>query len=340
MQYLYVLVSSPNDTYYEQFLMSVASLRFLMPDAHVILLCDSKTRESLTGKRSGHEKFVSQTITVDVHADVSQVEISRWIKTSMRRHVAGDFLFIDCDTVIVENISAIAEMGIKFGACLDKHSLIDRHGKGDRIIEKDRRLGFTSYLSNRHFNSGVIFCADTPETHRVFERWHELWLFGNSQGTVRDQPSFNMAVFENAPLFTELDGTWNCQISFNGLSFLASSKIIHYFASDLVLHKSPFVLASDSIFRKIKEAGTIPDGVMELLKNPRAAFAQETRIMAGEDVFYVLNSSFFKSLVLLRRKFPWFFGLLNRLALAGEKIAKYFLVKMSKKKDGGIKFYG
>jgi len=339
MQYLYVLVSSPGDIYYEQFFLSVTSLKLLMPDANVVLLCDSGTKENLIKKRSGHERLVSQTIAVNVPVGMSQVEISRWVKTSMCRHVSGDFLFIDCDTIITNDLSSISKAEIKFGACLDKHSMIDRHSKGNSIIEKDKQLGFTSYLSNRHINSGVIFCADTPETHRLFDRWHELWLFGNSKNTVRDQPSFNMAIYENSALFTEMDGTWNCQISFNGLPFLSDSKIIHYFASDLVQHKSPFLLASDDIFREIKETGTIPDKALGLLKNPRAAFASEVRIVTGENILHVLNSNIFETLLLLRQKTPSLFGVFNHLGFLGKKITKSFLVRSSKKKDGGTKYY-
>ena len=339
MQYLYVLVSSQNDIYYEQFLQSVVSLRFFMPDAHVVLLCDSATKKNLVGKRSGYEKFISRTITVEAPVNMSQVEISRWIKTSIRRHINGDFLFIDCDTVITDDLSSIYKTGIKFGACLDKHSMIDRHGKSNSIIEKDKELGFTSYFSNRHINSGVIFCTDTPETHRFFDRWHELWFFSNSKNTVRDQPSFNMAIYEKSSLFTELDGIWNCQIAFNGLPFLSDAKIIHYFASDLVQHTSPYALASDDIFMEIKKTGVIPDKSMELLKNPRAAFASEVRIVAGKDMLNVLNSNAFEMLLFLWQKMPGLFCLFNRLGFMGKKIVKFFLVRSSRKKDGGIKYY-
>lgn len=47
MTYVYVLVSSRNDLYYEQALMSAFSLRNLMPDANIILLVDSKTEDSI-----------------------------------------------------------------------------------------------------------------------------------------------------------------------------------------------------------------------------------------------------------------------------------------------------
>ena len=339
MQYLYVLVSSQSDVYYEQFLLSLVSLRLLMPDADVVLLYDSATKENLAEKRSGYKRFVSRTVTIDSPAGMSQVEISRWLKTSMRRHVNGDFLFIDCDTIITDDLYSISKARITLGACLDKHSMIDRHGKGNSVIEKDKQLGFTSYFSNRHINSGVIFCADVPEMHTFFDRWHELWLFGNGKNTIRDQPSFNMAIHENPSLFTELGGTWNCQIAFNGLPFLSDAKIIHYFASDLVQHASPFALASNDIFMKIKKTGVVPDGALELLKNPRAAFVSEVRIVAGEDMLYVLNSNVFEALLLLRQRVPGLFSLFNRLGFMGKKIAKSFLVRSSRRKDGGIKYY-
>jgi lipopolysaccharide biosynthesis glycosyltransferase len=339
MQYLYTLTSSLNDTYYEQFLLSVSSLRLLMPDVEVILLCDSKTKETFTGKRSGYEKFVSKVIVADVPSAMSQVEVSRWIKTSMRRLVSGDFLFIDCDTIITDDLSSITELSIQFGACLDKHSLVDRHGKRNSIIEIEKQLGFTSYLSGKHFNSGVILCADIPETHAIFNRWHELWLFSNSKNIVRDQPSFNMAIYENSSFFTELDGTWNCQIAFNGLPYLTNSKTIHYFASDLVMHTSPYILASDNFYKKIKETGVIPNEVLELLKNPRAAFASEARIIADEDMLTIMNSSLFEFVFLMKKNAPAFFNFLNRLCFIGKKIVKFILVRTSRKKDNGIKYY-
>jgi hypothetical protein len=308
-----------------------------MPTAEITLLCDSKTKETLTGKRHEYEKLVSNIIIADAPFSMSQLEVSRWIKTSMRRLITGDFLFIDSDTIVTDDLSSIYGTGIKFGACLDKHSIIDNHGKRDNILNNNKHLGFTS--SSRHYNSGVIFCADIFETHEIFNRWHELWLFSNKKNIVRDQPSFNMAIYENPSLFTELDGTWNCQIAFNGLPYLSNSKIIHYFASNLVMHTSPFLLASDEIFMKIKETGFIPDETLELLKNPRAAFVPESRIIAGDDTLYVINSSLFEIILWTRQKIPWFFNFINCLCSVNKKIAKFFLMMGNKKKDGGIKFY-
>ena len=146
MQYVYTLTSTQNDDYYEQFLLSAASLKLLMPNADVILICDSKTKETLVGKRCEYEKIVSKTITVDAPGDLSQIEVSRWIRTSMRRLVQGDFLFLDGDTIVTGGLSSIFDCGINFGACLDKHFLISSHSKKDSIIDKNAHLGFDSHI--------------------------------------------------------------------------------------------------------------------------------------------------------------------------------------------------
>ena len=55
MKYVYVLVSSPNDLYYEQALMSVYSLRRHMKDADVVFLVDDTTAASFFGKPFQHK---------------------------------------------------------------------------------------------------------------------------------------------------------------------------------------------------------------------------------------------------------------------------------------------
>ena len=331
MQYLYTLTSTPDDNYYEQFLLSITSLKIQMPDAEIVLLCDTKTKETLTDKRKEYKNFVLKTITADSPPDYSQIEISRWIKTSMRRLVEGDFLFIDCDTVITDDLSSVVKENKIFAACLDKHTYIKKHSKSDFIIQNDKKLGFSSYLSDKHFNSGVIFCADKPETHKIFNRWHELWLFSKRKNILRDQPAFNMAIHENISFFSELDGTWNCQIAFNGLPYLSDSKIIHYFSTDLVFNESPFIPANIEIFKNIKNSGSIPDNVLKLIKNSRSAFSSESQIIAGKEILFVVNSSLFQLIYLLKIKLPFLFNFLNCLCSFFKKTAKNSIIKNTKK---------
>ena len=313
MKILYVLASNPKDTYYEQFLLSLTSLKLVSPELETILLCDTKTKETLTGNRTEYQKLISQVITVEAPGAMTQSEVSRWLKTSMRSHVKGDFLFIDSDTIITENISSISELGLAFAACLDKHSTLESHHMREYIISNNGKLNFNAHLSIPHYNSGIIFCKDTTETHNLFNRWHELWLFSNSRNIPVDQPSFNQAISENYSIFKELHGIWNCQICYNGLPFLAKSKIIHYFASSLNSLNPPFILASDSILKQIKESGKIPEIALKHLENPRAAFVSESRIITDNEMELV-NSFIFSKLLWLKKRKPGLFDKLNNLS--------------------------
>ena len=314
MRYIYILVSNSKDTYYEQFLLSITSLRYILPNSEILLLSDAKTIETLTGTRTEFRKLVSEVITIDTPSTLNQKEVSRWIKTSVRRFVKGDFLFIDCDTIITGDISTISNMGIIFGACLDKHSTLDKHHMKDYIKANEKKLGFSSCSFNRHINSGVIYCTDTPETYKLFDRWHELWLFTNSKNITVDQPSFNQAINENLSIFTELEGNWNCQITFNGLPFLSEAKIIHYYASSLITQTSPYILASEPVFDKIKSTGIITDETFELIKNPKTAFNSETRIIAGKENLDVINSNLFAKFLWMRTQKPRLFSFLNKFS--------------------------
>jgi hypothetical protein len=50
---------------------------------------------------------------------------------------------------------------------------------------------------------------------------------------------------------------------------------------------------------------------MELLKNPKAAFEHNSRIISGEAELDVVNSKLFSLLLRIRKKKPKFFKVLN-----------------------------
>ena len=79
--YLYVLVSKPGDTYYEQTLVSAISLRHHMPDANIVLLVDNRTAATLVEKRAEIKKYVTSVKSVDLSDSLTNVQKSRWLKT-------------------------------------------------------------------------------------------------------------------------------------------------------------------------------------------------------------------------------------------------------------------
>jgi hypothetical protein len=327
MKYLYVLTSSAKDTYYEQFLLSLVSLRMYNPYDEVVVLTDTKTKESLSGKRGNYEKFISDIRLIEPPEELSQKEISRWIKTSVRRFVSGDFLFIDCDTIIAGPLDFLTLQNITLGSVLDTHVPLPNHRLKKEFSKRNKILGFHANDNVLYFNSGIVFCRDAPEAHVFFNKWHDLWIEGKKRGISADQPSFNQASYELNNIITELPGEWNCQISHNGLPYLHDAKIIHYYATSLTSFAPAYKFASGEVLSSIKETGEISPEIMKLLENPKAAFETHSRIIADPAVIGAFDGSLFSKLIWLNKNHPGFFNRCESSMAGFTKLAKKFLGK-------------
>jgi hypothetical protein len=312
MKCVYVLASSLQDFYYEQFYTSVVSLRLFNPDAHIILLCDRNTKNNLTDLRSGYEKEISELKVINTPEELSQKESSRWIKTSISEYVHDDFLFIDCDTIITDKLDNSFPQDVVIGAVLDTHVPLSHHYLKQTFQEDNRKLGFLAPLKNNYyFNGGLLFCRDNPQTKEFFAKWHFLWNKSRVLGNSQDMPSLNEANYELGNIIKELGGEWNCQISHNGLPYLYNAKIIHYYSTSLVSFDSPFILASEKILRYIKMNGVISCEIMRILKKPKSAFSPKARIISDQIALDVLESAFFSKLLWFRRKHQKLFNKFN-----------------------------
>ena len=311
MKYVYVLTSSENDLYYEQFFLSVVSMRLHNPNACVVALIDSKTKERLIGKRSGYEPFVSETIIISAPSELSQKEVSRWIKTSAKKYVTGDFLYIDCDTVIAANLDFDFPPEVKIGGILDTHVPLSKHHLAAHFESEDKNLKFSSFETGKRFNGGVIFCRDTGEGNEFFSKWHTLWLYSKNLGNSQDMPALNQANLEMGGIIKELDGEWNCQITHNGLQFLIDARIIHYYATAFNFYNCPYIPGSKAALTSVKETGVISPQIMEMLKNPKAAFEPDSRIICGEAELEAVNSKMFSLILRIRKRKPKLFKSIN-----------------------------
>ena len=314
MKCVYVLTSQKDDYYYEQFLLSIISFNLYNAKSDSILIVDEITKQNLTANRTLYENYISEIIVAKVPANFSQKEASRWIKTSIPNYISGEFLYIDCDTIITENLNYIFSNEIKIGAVFDTHVKLDRHHLFNNFQNEDIKAGFISSLkSNIRFNGGVIYCDGSSLSLSFFKKWHSLWLEGLKKGCSQDMPSLNQANFEDN-IITELNGEWNCQISYNMLPYLYNAKIIHYFSTSLYIQTSPYILSSPKIFNQIKDTGEISKEIYTLLKNPKTSFQEESQIIAGKEILDSINCNLFLKLFWLRKKMPNLFNFLNKLS--------------------------
>jgi lipopolysaccharide biosynthesis glycosyltransferase len=296
MQYVYVLTSDENDFFLEQLVLSITSLRLKMSNAAVTVLTDDITAATLTEKRSIIYKLADEVKVLSSPSELNKLRRSRWLKTTMRKNIIGDFLYIDCDTVIADDLSDIGNTKADVAAILDQHSFVREHPLKKRFFTLDKELGFSSAeKTNKQFNGGILFCRDTPLAHDFFDEWHKLWLFSISKGINVDQPSLNQAGVNKNNIITELGGIWNCQIEFSGLQFLSQAKIIHYFTSGR--NEKPYLLANNSFFEEIKKTGCIPEEIFAKLQDPRELFCSQVRLVADKRMLAIIDSAVFDYLL-------------------------------------------
>ena len=328
MTYVYVLVSGKNDLYYEQALMSTYSLRNLMPDANIILLVDNKTENSINSpllKRGEIKKYVTKMISVNFDEKVSNVERSRLIKTSIPEYVDDDFLYIDCDTIIAEELSEIEKIPYKTAGILDGHVMLDEHIHKKYFLERDKKLGFHgTQAANCNINGGVIFARKSEESENLFKAWNEAWKYSAyKKHDFHDQSALNEANYRTGLKMQLLDGKWNCQPSHGGLAFLKDAKIIHYYSSEFSgKNYIPYYkLADKELQNQIKTEGKIPDEIKKMIDDPKFQF-NKAHLINDQRIIGIMQSPLIFTIADIKEHCPFVFNILESICAGLRKMAK------------------
>lgn len=293
-KFVYALVSSAADYYLEQAYVSMFSLKHHMPDAYIVLVTDEATSSSFEGIRHLELQYADEIITVGLDPSFSQRQRSRLIKTSIRKYVAGDFLYIDCDTIISRPFQSLDSIQFDIAACVDSHCH-DYHDNPYRWfgLADGHALDWPIDEELTYFNSGVLFVKDTPVSHEFYKRWQENLLEGFSKGVLMDQPSFAKTNYQMGHIVHVLDDIWNCELK-HGVRYLKDAMIVHY----LTTNTSPdcgsqvFRLNEHDIFDEIKRSGIIPSEIESLADDPFTGLSSLTHVFAGKDVYFFQTTSY------------------------------------------------
>ncbi|MCR5605836.1 MAG: glycosyl transferase [Treponema sp.] len=331
MKYVYVLVSGEKDYYYEQALMSAYSMRLHNKNAHVIVLVDNKTNASFTGKREALKDYVDEIISVDFDESVPNVDRSRLIKTSIPEYVAGDFLYIDCDTIITSDLSEIEDTNkypFATAGILDGHTSIEEHIHKDYFLARDKKLGFTACKNQGYsINGGLVLCRDSEEGKELFKKWNELWKYSAyEKNDKHDQSALNEANWRTGNKMQLLPGEWNCQPGHGGLAYLENAKIIHYFSSEMSGRKyiPYYKLAQKDIQQRIKDEGKIPEDIKDMIKKPKFLF-NPVHIVNDSRIVSIMQSPIIFTMSDIKAKFPKLFSLMEKQASFIRNLGKRFL---------------
>lgn len=230
---VYVLTCAPEATYIEQALISIWSARYHNPDAHIVLLVDDKTNELLEGKRAEVLEYVTEKLVIPFEdANATMMYRSRWIKTSVRKLVKGDFLFIDCDTIITCELSHVEAVDAEIAMARDENINIEEEDYSSALamINNCKAVGLDITKEKYYFNSGVMYVKDTPLTHQLYNRWHELWQDGVNKGINLDQPTFAKANVDIGHPVVLLEDRWNTIVQ-SQIEDVYSAYILHFWHS-------------------------------------------------------------------------------------------------------------
>lgn len=270
MKYVYILVGASEGFYFEQTLVSLASLKYICPAAKITLLIDDRTDDGGNPLLSQIREFVDEYIVRKFDENVPSIARSRMLKTAMRFLVEGDFLYVDSDTVWTSPINE-ADFTDDVMGVLDGHCLLNEHPLKNAILQ-DFEKTECNPLVEQYVNGGLLFVKDSVQARRFFEIWHEKWQETSKSGCFIDMPALNYGFKEiygeRIPL---LHGSYNVQIS-RSWKYFPKSKMIHFFTGWMnEIGEKPYVFQRKSFWELVRKE-SLNDYVWNVLKNPLTAF--------------------------------------------------------------------
>lgn len=291
---VYVLTCSPEGHYIEMALMSVWSARHWNPDAHIVLITDNLTNGLFAGKRAEILDYISEKIVVSFDDDnLSMAYRSRWIKTSVRQLVEGDFLFIDCDTIICKSLEDVDNFSCEVGAVPEAMLPVSEFCPSLLTLDVKRcaDIGVDLLQEEYYYCSGVIYAKDTPTVHRLYEMWHRYWEQSFAIQMLADQPGLCKADIECKHIVQRIPDTYDV-IAYTHNRLYHEAHILH-FAS----HRIASYLGSKRVFDYLKTNGLTNEWIQESILHPDCTFfpfnneiysssARERKIWARQRIEY------------------------------------------------------
>lgn len=201
----------------------------------------------------------------------------------MREFIKGDFLYIDSDTIVCDELKDIENTPSDLCAVLDQHTSRS-HNTHAIIFQKHLETisKAKEYLTyENYFNGGVLWVRDVESNHKFFDDWHNNWLYSRSKGMKIDMPALALANYQNKFAIQEIDGSWNCQVWF-GANHLAKAKIIHYFTSNTGFTEG-YNQYSVTLPQKLKEGHKLTEADWDIIQNAKSAFPSPNAIITGAD---------------------------------------------------------
>lgn len=266
---VYVVASLDDDIYMEQAIVSAWSARHYNPECRIEMACDQDTYATLTiGIRAKYKSLFDQIHVREFQPEQSMMERSRWLKTTLREIIEGDYLYLDADTVVCADLSYIDDFDCDLGMVLDQNCEFNNFLYRDGVIKRTKRL-YNVDISDEpcYFNAGVSYVKDTIPAHEFYRSWHEMWKSKRyeSEG-LKDQSALAAVNIKHNHLITEISGDLNCQVM-SSIQYLHTAKVMHFFNTLFTAKNDLNPFYGKSLYEKVKKEGLSEDIVHKILNN-------------------------------------------------------------------------
>ncbi|QDU18682.1 glycosyltransferase family protein [Urbifossiella limnaea] len=221
----YVLVDAAGGRYAAMAYLSVAALRRVHPGACITLVCDPPTAAAVPGFR-----FPLRGLVDELRAEPADMPHPRarsfYLKTRLRDLLAGDFAYLDCDTLPVRPFADVFDRPFDLALVQDRN----HHGPVRPVFPEWERprmkaMGW-EYPLARYFNAGVMYVRDTPAARAVAADWQARWHFSYARGDDWDQLALSCAIHTTPAAVAELPPAYNAMVSVHP-ALARGAKVLH-----------------------------------------------------------------------------------------------------------------
>jgi hypothetical protein len=223
---VYVIVCTGWDRHAQMAWLSIQSLRLHEPRCRVTLVTDESSEGHV--RHAGLRLADSADEVVVVPSPQSDRRLRAFhIKTLFRRHVTGDVLYLDGDTLVVRPVGDVGRIDADVAAALDFNH--DAEWFPPQLEAPYRRAGF-QYPLPYYFNSGVLFMRDTAATRALSEEWSRRWAILVGEGLPGDQEALVSALYASPVRWTRLPKEYNAIVVKRNYRF-RDARVLHFFGS-------------------------------------------------------------------------------------------------------------
>lgn len=280
MKIVYVLVSDNADYYWEQTYVSMISLLHYNPSANIVLVVDKETHHNLVGNRECIISFTKEYYIKDIDSSLSKKIRSRLLKTSIREIVNGDFLYLDCDTVILGELPSIEVSCDVAAVYLYHYKELSKSPSYFSVLCEMDACG-EQFISEDYYNGGVIYARDTVTAHQLFAHWHSLYKSFLTEFKIdTDQQSLYVVNNKMNCIIRALPDEFNFQVGY-GMEFISRAVILHYLISTCNGRKIPVhSFQTQEFMVNVRNNVGNRDYLIPLIENARLSFLPDVRVTA------------------------------------------------------------